>query len=506
MAGGGSIDKFCAERGLVASDSLKRVHEDIPETLDGLLYRPDLPPHHPPSLSWACETIDDSIWPLQEDLVPVLPVDDSSFACAVVSSGGEGSLGAPVGSVVRWHMTVEKVEYQAAMLDSDVEQYVRSVAEELDARETGLSRMLDEIGPWYEASFLAESRRPKDFIFRPVRLACQNVIAGLAAFAHSSSFDGMAVLAWQTCELPHIGTHEANRALAALMLCDAYQSGGTMEIRFDRPTRLESDLMGPLSYEGHPEMAVPASLRRYGRTVGIDLGVEDPGSISPAEARDLFLSVTPMPGGLGHRIDEAVARGLASPERLCYTLLAQVWRDIEVDFLLATSERAGGILRGGANWEFRVQRQAESQLARAALMVGMLHRRLDTRDTAGGAAGDARVLEDNRVGVSWSVIEDLGAVTFDGLQAGPMPWQAGTAECGDGGTLVACPRPSPTAEDVAAVRSLAEVVPAALVIPADADLAGLDAFEIVVLRCPDRLGEIDLAIENKLLKSRLARS
>ena len=75
----------------------------------------------PPSLHAPSRVVDAS-----------LPVDDSSFACAVVSSGGEGSLGAPVGSVVRWHMTVEKVEYQAAMLDSDVEQYVRSVAEELD--------------------------------------------------------------------------------------------------------------------------------------------------------------------------------------------------------------------------------------------------------------------------------------------------------------------------------------------------------------------------------------
>ncbi len=212
-----------------------------------------------------------------------------------------------------------------------------------------------------------------------------------------------------------------------------------------------------------------------------------------------------MPGGLERRLHEAVSRGLASPERLCYTLLAQVWRDIEVDFLLATSERAGGILRGGANWEFRSQRQAEAQLARAGLMTGMLHRRLDTKDAA-GAADEARVLEDSRAGVTWSVIEELGAVMFEGLHAEPMPWQEGAAECQEGGSLIVCPRPLPTAEDVAAVRSLTEIAPAALVIPSDGELSGLDTTDIVVLRCPDRLGELDFAIEKNLLKLRLARA
>lgn len=501
----GGIERFCEERGLVASEALKRAHHDTPEAAANLLYRPDLPPDAPPSLSWACKTIDDSAWPLREDLVPVLPVDESSFACAVASPKEQEELGIPVDSVVRWHLTVQRADQQAGLLDSDVDLYVHSVAKELAVREAGLKRMLDEIGPWYEANYLSEGKRPKDFVLRPVRLACQNAIAGLAAFAHDSSFDGMAVLAWQTCELPHVGTHEANRALAALMLCDAYQSGGTMEIRFDRPAQLDSKLGSTLNYKGHPEMAVPASLRRFGRTVDLELGAEGPAFISPAEARQLFLSVTPMPGGLERRVHEAVSRGLASPERLCYTLLAQVWRDVEVDFLLATSERAGEILRGGANWEFRSQRQAEAQLARAALMTGMLHRRFDTKDAA-GAADEARVLEDSRAGVTWSVIEDLGAVFFEGLRAEQMPWQTGAAECEEGGSLIVCPRPTPTAEDVATVRSLAEVAPAALVVPGDAQFTGLDASDIVVLRCPDRLGELDLAIEKNLLKLRLARA
>ena len=97
--------------------------------------------------------------------------------------------------------------------------------------------------------------------------------------------------------MPHVATHEANRALAALTLCDAFQNGGTMEIRFDRDARFMQDGK-PITYHGHPEKAVPASLRRFGRTVGVTLGAEDPRAITPAEARELFLAITPMPAEL----------------------------------------------------------------------------------------------------------------------------------------------------------------------------------------------------------------
>ena len=80
--------------------------------------------------------------------------------------------------------------------------------------------------------------------------------------------------------------HESNRALSALLLCDAFQNGGTMEIRFGTAEK--------------PKLFPPA-LRRFGRTHGIILGEEDPSSISPAEARSLFGAVTPMPDDLRER-------------------------------------------------------------------------------------------------------------------------------------------------------------------------------------------------------------
>lgn len=508
-----AVESWWRERGLGCPPALVQLLADPPRELEHLLYRPGLSQHAAPSVDWAIGLAESSAWPLPQSLVPILPVDEASMACVDGATDGREADVEAI-PVLRWHLELEDMEHQAALLDVEPVLYVESVVRELSARPVGLHRMLDEIGPWYEANYLDKEKRPRDFVLRPVRLACQNVILGYAAFAQDTSFDGLSVLAWQTCELPHVAAHEGNRALAALTLCDAYQSGGTMEIRFDHGVALEpTDVVTSTgrrvqvdaTYAGHPEMDVPASLRRYGRTVGVALGSERPGSISPAEARELFLAVTPMTDELAVRVSAAAQAGIATIERLCFSLLLPVWRDIELDFLLGVSDRTGELVNGGQPWYCRPARQAEMQLARSALMVGMLHRRLNATDAA-GAASEARVFEDSRVGVTWSVVEDIGSVAFDGLAAGRLPWQDGSVAAPEPGSLVVVPRAVPTQGDVEIVRSVAAASGAALVVPADADLRHLALGDITVLRCPDRIGELDLAIEGKLLTARTARA
>jgi hypothetical protein len=427
---------------------------------------------------------------------------------------------------VRWHLKVAKNEHQAALLDTDCFAYVESVAQELDARDEGLRRVLEEIGPAYELQYLEISKRPRDFVLRPVRIACQNVVVAVGAFAHDSSFDGLSVVAWQTCEVPHVGAHEANRALTALMLCDAFQSGGTMEIRFDGSGRLQAEGTTPKSgrdvrvdarYHGHPEEAIPASLKRFARTVGVGLGTDPqlgddaPARISPGEARELFKKITPMPPDLAARVDDAVAGGVATPERLCFTLLSQVWREIELDFLLAVSPRTGSIISGGAPYTCRPARQAESEVARAALMLGMYYRRLDTKDGAGAEGAEARALEDNRVGVSWEVLPDIGAVLFVGLAPAPLPWEdrdgVANSPTDPVETVTVIPRLSVDVESIETARDLAPQGPVAIAVPHDAQAnpRALAEFGCALLRCPERLAELDQAIEAKLLQARISR-
>ena len=183
------------------------------------------------------------------NLLPIAVIDEASIACIVCRDHEAATVAEPV---VRWFLSDVSPEHQGALIDVDAYEYLESLDDELAARPDGLRRVLDQIGPAYHEAYLSKEKRPRDFVIRPVRIACQNVIVGLAAFAQDSTFDGLSVVAWQTCEVPHVATHEGNRALAALTLCDAFQNGGTMEIRFDRDARLSVGGMR-MVYHGHPE-------------------------------------------------------------------------------------------------------------------------------------------------------------------------------------------------------------------------------------------------------------
>lgn len=513
-------------------ESLRRLYEsDLPAKFGSTLLRPSTTgTPEVGTIGWAEAEIDQSRWPLLPNLVPIMAVDEQSFAC-VIASDLEGVALPFEGRVVRWHVELADKyrEFQAGLLDTDCYRYAESVFEELTHRDAGLELMLDLIGPSYESTYINKNERPRDFVVRPVRMACQNVIVGLAAISQETSFDGLSVVAWQTCERPHIATHEANRALAVVTLCDAFQNGGTMEIRFDRRTRvaISNDVRGDVQalakrwprvvrlLDGridqvevaHPEQAVPASLRRYGRTIGVELGGRNPkdkyyGAITPLQARKLFRAITPMPDGLRARFERAVEELGVSPERLCYVLLKPVWRDIELDYLLATSDRVDSILKGGAKWEQRATRQAESEVCRGAVMVGMLHRRLNATDGA-GVDGEVRVVEASTVGVQWECLDDLGAVRFISMGSGAVPWLRGTSiDLGE--SLLVFPRALVTDQLLETALSYAQDEPTALVIPQDLEISAIPD-GVMLLRCPDRLPDIDKTIEQKLLDARTSR-
>lgn len=471
---------------------------DWPDAVLGLLCAPGEGEYGAgTTIDEAFELIDrESFYALPPELLPLCFVDDRSLACVVLEQGG-----LPLGSVLRWHLDEVDPDKQLRPLDVDPLLYVSSLAQELGARDAGLTRMLDEIGPGYQETHLKHEKRPRDYVVRPVRIACQNVIVGLAAIAQEASFDGLTVVAWQTCEVSHVATHEANRALAALVLCDAFQNGGTMEVRFDRPARVT---VGSKScrYDGHPEGRVPASLRRYGRTVGVELGAEDPGAIFPAEARELFLAVTPMRPELRARVGEAIEQRGTAPERLCFALLSGVWGEIELDWMLGTSALAGSILSGGADWRQRLARQAEMEVCRTARMAGMLFARLDSRDGASAEEGP-RVVEDQRVGVDWQIDPELGAVRFAGRDLEQsLPWLA-SAVSESAEPLTVLPRSIVTGETEATADRLAADGPVAVLVPRDAPQPRLAA--AMVMRCPDRLSDLDKTVEEKLLTARISR-
>ena len=435
------------------------------------------------------------------NLLPLAAVDERSIACVVCRPQTADDDFEPV---VRWFLSDVAPQYQAALLDIDAYQYLESIDYELAARPTGLKRILDEIGPAYADSHLKHKKRPRTFVLRPIRIACQNVIVGLTAIAQEASIDGLAVLAWQTCEVPHVATHEANRALAVITLCDAFQNGGTMEVRFDHPATLTVDGK-KVRYGGHPEGTVPASLRRFARTVGVQLGAEDPASISPREARELFRAITPMPDELRERVDAAIATVGIKPERVYYTLLKPIWRAIELDWLLAISSRAASILEGGADWAQRSARQSEAEACRTAVMAGMFFRRINASDAA-AADGEARVVEDRTQGIQWSIDPESATIAFTGLDdTSPVPWARETVVPKTRRVIVAF-RSFVDSGTTDALQNAAGEDLAILAVPRGTSLPEGLPDDVAIAHCPDRLADLDKAVEANLTSARISRA
>lgn len=485
--------------GLAVPDGLPALlASTLGRDLSGLIYWPGGDARNANSLAAAGRLLDQAFWPPPENLLPLLPVDDRSIACAVCifeeeQEDDDERATAPIESVatpvVRWHLDAIDEEFQGTFLDADAINYLKSVHEELGGRSVGLKHVAERSRRYY-ADYVVTGEQPRKFVPRPIQLACQNVIVGFAILQQDATFDGLRVHEYLTCEAPHLATHEGDRAMAALILCDAFQCGGTMELRFGAP--------------GH-DARVPPALMRYGRVAGIALGEEDARAVTPSEARALFLAVTPFTDDLRLRVMDLFDRGLVSPERICFTLMSSIWSAIELDYILATSPRGVGILEGGTPFRERRARLAEAETCRSAVMTGMLHRRLSGRDGASSTMEQVSVFEDNSARISWTILDRFGMVAFAGVSS-PVPWRSHrhpAAALGNDGMLIAAPRAMPTPSDYEQIRACAAEFPeCGVFLVTSAGMADLVPPDIAVLICPDRLAELDIDIERRLMRSR----
>jgi hypothetical protein len=488
---------FCRERGVRRPAGVPhRLGGKVGRELEPLLYWPQGDPLQPNSLAHGLRLLDSAVMPAPPNLLPLIAVDSRSIACAVCVT--DEQWGEPRGSepgpapcaVVRWHLGAIPPSEQGALLDSDASDYLQSIADEMAIRPRMLCRIRD-VADWYQEKYVRQDRRPRRHVLRPIQVACQNVIVGLATARQDATFDGLRVEDYLACEAPHLAAHEGDRALLAMLLCEAFQGGGTMELRFG---------------QDGSETGLPPSVMRYARTLSIPVGASDPSSIAPGEARPLFLAVTPMTDDLRGRCADAIDRGVIVPERLCYTLLASLWSSHELDYILATSPRASNILVGGAPAWDRPARLAEVETCRAALMLGMLIRRIESHDRAGGTEG-VRVFEDSRGSVRSRVLEDVGAVFIAGVTS-EVPWLRGSQPPRDQrGQLIVVPRGLPVPSDFDCVAELERAYPGAyvaLLVPSD--MAELLPKDQPVMLCPDRQAQLDAAIERKLVALDLGRA
>jgi hypothetical protein len=458
-----------------------------PQVLRGLVY--DLCSDSAEDLPWALDALEGAATPAPPELIPFMPVDDRSFAC-VVCRRVDGPKPPDFGKVVRWHLDSVPEWAQRQVLDSGVREYLAAMAEDLAAREQGL-KLIDRIIEKYNASHGSTGTRPRHYHERPIRIAVQNVIIGQAAIRHDDMFNGLSARVWQTCQVPHVAAHEGSRALAALTLGEAFRSGGTMEIRFDQ----------------HPEGKVPAVLRQFARTRGIQLGAHDPQAIHPTEARELLWAVTEMPIELRGRLRQLTDEGHLTPERACFVLLSGIWLPIELDFLAATSSRLPSLLRGGTDPRCRPARQAEIAVCRAAHMLGVLFKRLSAPDDRADVAEKVPVHEDARNRISWQILPQIGAVRLRAEGLGQLPWMKAQCEkAGSDNAFLVFPRDTLTDRDFAEASTLAKGDEGAVAfLCPDGERISVPR-HVSLMTCPDTVETIDRSIERRLLVSRVGRS
>lgn len=462
-----------------------------PKVLDGLVYRITGNSFEPPHLLWALKALNESVQSPPKNLIPIMPVDSRSFAC-VVCSERHGAQDKQFGKVIRWHLDNIPKHAQGVLLDIDAISYLQSMKSELEAREVGL-RKINEIADAYEDSHVKQHRLPKAHEIRPIRLAVQNVIVGLAAFFLDSSFDGLSVEVWQTCQVPHLNAHESCRALASMTLAEAFKCGSTMEIRFDK----------------HPEKSVPASLRQYARIQGISLGGKDAKAIMPDESRALFWSVTQMPEQLAKRVEEVVNQGGLSSERACFVLMSNIWRPIELGYILAISDRAISILHGGVEPFERANFQAEILVCRSAHMLGMFLARLSQEKDIDNKKASA--LEDEKYKIRWEILPEYSAVKFENLPSREIPWikVGNQTQLEPDQPLIVMPRTTVHKEDTEMAVELRKRDGGLVVglIPQNTYGTKLEEGrkELPILVCPEKVAEFDRTIDMKLLNCRVGR-
>jgi hypothetical protein len=445
----------------------------VPDELSDSLYRP-LPGNEPPSLTFALYALRRASQRPPRTLVPLHLVDESSIACVVCARVGELP-GPDFGHVVRWHLDDVPPRAQRRLLDIDAAVYVEAIVRAERAVAAGKAKLERAAERFFE-SHVKIGKAPRAHEGRPLRLACQNVVIGEALWWHDARFDGLNVSVWQTSQEPHVNAHEGARALTAMMLAEAFRSGGTMEIRFDE----------------HPERAVPAALAQWARTVG--LSTSDGPVITPIAARDLMLEATALPAGVRRRISQLANAGGFGVERACYAILAGIWSPLELDFMLATSGRVVDILSGGSDPLNRARHEAELEVCRAAGMLGTLFKRLQQRT-------DGSVLEGDANDVAWETLPEHGAVVFRGFEN--VPWVVG-GRPEPIGALAVLPRAHPERSDLECAAEVGDVPTVALLTPQDTHrVAGRD--RVLHLRHPDRLSVIDRSVESRLLQSRVVR-
>lgn len=372
----------------------------------------------------------DSVWGATEfvraaraDLEPsfiVIRIMDSNAVCLDLKSGNNND--APVVEIDLEHQrppveVADSLNQYLAKMRSSAQQDSLPQIEEIAGKDDrwfneGLKRLEYHMGRLsYGYDHKEGGQLPRSHVWRPYRFCVQDVILGITVIRHNRRYNRLKVDVFLTAQIPEYEADSGCRALALILLSDAYKSGGSMEIKFT----------------GHVEEGqVPRELCHLAKNLGVNLGHTEQGGITPKEARLLYLALSGFRTAVRNKVMELEQEGVLSAASVCYAVHHGVWTAPELETILFSSRFPYTVFTGSFPPEMWHLYHYDLFHGRNALMGGFLDRQLMRREHSLQEKEDSVVeLEDDERKVEISFDPEYCAKIYslpDGEDDILVPW------------------------------------------------------------------------------------
>jgi hypothetical protein len=337
-----------------------------------------------PSVLWASKLLHSICPTVPALLVPIELREDGTFACLHCAPESSED---PTCVVLLHPDTFSEGQLLPAVAD-DFSSYVAQRLERSKWTRVGLrqlARHVHELHGRYGYDHADGGDLPRNHDWRPYRFCVQDVVLGMTVVRHLVDQNCLEVDVFLTADVQEFEAGSGARGLTMFLLTEAYKCGGTMEIRFTP------------NVEGG---RLPIALQQLARQLDPPVERGRPATITPEEARRLYLALTPFTPFGRDRLRALAAAGMISPERACYTVNHGVWSVSEVETLLDVSQHPDRIFAGGASPLQRLAYLEDLHAGRTAVLGGLLQvtlsQRVPERPASEQGAGNVLVEDDVR--------------------------------------------------------------------------------------------------------------
>ncbi|TAK11334.1 MAG: SMI1/KNR4 family protein [Anaerolineae bacterium] len=370
-------------------------------TIYGLSY----PADREPSIVWMLKGLWEISPEIPKNLIPIRDMSElGAVVCLQCPSASSDNTNSPI---VLWKLFPESDEKQAVIISQDFSTYISEILMSVKHQMNAFSVMEKHVQD-FERDYLSVGKLPRNYVWRPYRFCSQDVVLGLTVVRHSVDNNCLEVDVCLTSDVQEFEEGVGAKITVSFLLSEAYKCGGSLEIRFSE------------NVEGG---RVPIALSELAEKYGVALQYAGEGRIAPSEARLLYLAISEFSELLQDRILDLYQEERLSVERPCYTLYHGLWSSSQIEQVVLGSSQPESILGGDSQPEQRHLYINDLKHASAAVMGGVLDRKLAKRERNTGS--EALDLEDDVRPLEIHFNPEYYAKMYSCAENIPIPWVIG---------------------------------------------------------------------------------